>query len=91
MLSQKLTYSTAIDTGSSTVVTETKPSDFPSLLRQKLQSSVQAVDKHNINTSNAAQENCPECGGNNVTYTALQMRGADEGSTLIYNCECGHG
>ncbi|KAL2208741.1 hypothetical protein CC79DRAFT_1366949 [Sarocladium strictum] len=78
------------DTGSKTIVTETKPSDFPSQLRQKLQSSVQSVERHNIQTDAIAQERCPKCGREEVRYTSVQMRGADEGSTNIYNCECGH-
>ncbi|KAH6895843.1 hypothetical protein B0T10DRAFT_398173 [Thelonectria olida] len=78
------------DTGSKTIVTQTKPSDFPSFLRQKLQSSVQAIEKHNIQTSAVADEKCPVCGGEEVTYTNVQLRGADEGSTVIYSCKCGN-
>ncbi|KAF7561719.1 hypothetical protein G7046_g2442 [Stylonectria norvegica] len=78
------------DTGSKSIITQTKPSDFPSFLRQKLQSSVQAVEKHTLNTETTIHETCPKCGREEVKYTAVQMRGADEGSTLIYNCECGH-
>jgi len=33
---------------------------------------------------------CPECGTVGIRYNELQMRGADEGSTILYNCECGH-
>ncbi|KAI5463748.1 hypothetical protein BGZ63DRAFT_423066 [Mariannaea sp. PMI_226] len=78
------------DTGSKTIVTETKPSDFPSFLRQKLQSSVQAVERHTIQTSSVAHEKCKACGREEVTYTNVQLRGADEGSTVIYTCECGY-
>ncbi|KAL4729537.1 DNA-directed RNA polymerase I core subunit rpa12 [Fusarium chlamydosporum] len=78
------------DTGSKVTVTQTKPSDFPSFLRQKLQSSVQAVEKHNLQTDNVAQETCLKCGREEVRYTNVQLRGADEGSTLIFSCECGH-
>lgn len=78
------------DTGSKVIVTKTKPSDFPSFLRQKLQSSVQAVDRRNLQTEAAAEEQCPKCGGEEVTYTTVQLRSADEGSTVIYNCKCGN-
>ncbi|KAK0391225.1 hypothetical protein NLU13_0726 [Sarocladium strictum] len=78
------------DTGAKTIVTQTKPSDFPSHLRQKLQSSVQSVERHNIQTESIAQERCPKCGREEVRYTSVQMRSADEGSTNIYNCDCGH-
>ncbi|RGP67392.1 DNA-directed rna polymerase i subunit rpa12 [Fusarium longipes] len=78
------------DTGSKVTVTQTKPSDFPSFLRQKLQSSVQAVEKHNLQTDSTVKETCPKCGAEEVKYTTVQLRSADEGSTVIYNCDCGH-
>ncbi|KAG6004666.1 hypothetical protein E4U54_000505 [Claviceps lovelessii] len=78
------------DTGSKVILTKSKPSDFPSALRQKLQSTVQHVEKHKLQTGSTAQERCPNCGREEVKYTNVQLRGADEGSTLIYNCECGH-
>lgn len=78
------------DTGSKSIVTQTKPSDFPSFLRQKLQSNVQAVEKHNIQTDSISQESCPVCARENVKYTNVQLRGADEGSTVIYLCDCGN-
>ncbi|CAG7560216.1 uncharacterized protein FIESC28_01173 [Fusarium coffeatum] len=78
------------DTGSKVTVTQTKPSDFPSFLRQKLQSTVQSVVKHDVRTDSIAQETCPKCGREEVRYTTVQLRSADEGSTVMYNCECGH-
>ncbi|KPM44365.1 hypothetical protein AK830_g2159 [Neonectria ditissima] len=78
------------DTGSKSIVTQTKPSDFPSFLRQKLQSSVQAVEKHNIQTQSTVRQTCPNCGQEEVKYSNVQLRGADEGSTVIYSCDCGH-
>ncbi|KAH9909108.1 transcription factor S-II-domain-containing protein [Xylariomycetidae sp. FL2044] len=77
------------DTASKTTVTKSKPSDFPSLLRQKL-SSVQTIERHKIQTEALCNETCPQCGGNEVTFSAVQMRSADEGSTIFYNCKCGH-
>ncbi|UZP45569.1 hypothetical protein NXS19_013381 [Fusarium pseudograminearum] len=77
-------------TGSKVTVTQTKPSDFPSFLRQKLQSSVQSVEKHNLQTESTAHETCPKCGREEVKYTTVQLRSADEGSTVIYSCECGN-
>ncbi|KYK59275.1 hypothetical protein DCS_00405 [Drechmeria coniospora] len=78
------------DTGSKTIVTKSKPSDFPSALRQKLHSSVQTVERHNIQTETSVFERCPSCGREEVKYTTVQLRGADEGSTVIYSCECGN-
>jgi DNA-directed RNA polymerase I subunit RPA12 len=78
------------DTGAHTVLTQSKPSDFPSQLRQKLQSSVQAVERHNVQTETVVRETCPKCGAEEVKYTTLQLRSADEGSTVIYICDCGN-
>lgn len=79
-----------LDTGAKTIETKTKPSDFPSALRQKLQSNVQAVERHKLETSARVNEKCMQCGREEVTFTNVQLRGADEGSTLIFRCECGH-
>ncbi|KAK1473910.1 transcription factor S-II [Colletotrichum cuscutae] len=77
------------DTGAKTITTQTKPSDFPSQLRQKLQSNVQAVDRTNVNTEATIRETCPKCGAEEVRFTAVQLRSADEGSTIFFTCECG--
>ncbi|KAH6685737.1 DNA-directed RNA polymerase I subunit RPA12 [Plectosphaerella plurivora] len=77
------------DTGAKTTTTETKPSDFPSQLRQKLQSNVQTLEKHTIRTEARTTETCPKCGRLEVWFSQVQLRGADEGSTTFFNCECG--
>ncbi|KAK1766810.1 hypothetical protein QBC33DRAFT_559537 [Phialemonium atrogriseum] len=78
------------DIPSRSIVTRTKASDFPSPLRQKL-SSVQTIERHKIESSRVDPNmDCSECGRNGIRYTELQTRGADEGSTIMYNCECGH-
>jgi len=72
-----------------TVTTRTKPSDFPSALRQKL-SIVQTVERHKVQTERIdANTECPKCGKTGVRYSEVQQRSADEGSTIIYNCDCG--
>lgn len=78
------------DTGSKAIITQSNPSDFPSFLRQKLQSSVQSVDRQNIQTEGTVLETCEKCGREEVKYSNVQLRGADEGSTVIYFCECGN-
>ncbi|KAK4217819.1 hypothetical protein QBC37DRAFT_33278 [Rhypophila decipiens] len=70
--------------------TETKGSDFPSRLRQKL-SIYQTVERHKISTERTdPNTNCPKCGVTDIRYSEVQARGADEGSTILYNCDCGH-
>ena len=87
---RRLTILLATDTGAKATVTQSKPSDFPSFLRQKLQSSVQAIERHNIQTDSTIQEPCPKCGREEVRYTNVQLRSVDEGSTIFYMCDCGY-
>ncbi|KAI1333061.1 transcription factor S-II-domain-containing protein [Xylariaceae sp. FL0255] len=78
------------DTASKTTVTKSKPSDFPSLLRQKL-SIVQVVEKHKVSTEALANTECEKCGSTTVRFSEAQLRSADEGSTIFYTCnDCGH-
>jgi hypothetical protein len=70
-------------------VTKSKPSDFPSLLRQKL-STVQTVERHKVQTEAWISETCEKCGRKEVRFTSVQLRSADEGATNFYTCECGH-
>jgi DNA-directed RNA polymerase I subunit RPA12 len=78
-----------LDSKSQTIVTESKPSDFPSLLRQKL-STVQTVERHKIQTEAFTKETCEKCGRTEVRFSSVQLRGADEGSTNFFTCDCGH-
>ncbi|CCC08186.1 hypothetical protein QBC45DRAFT_142778 [Copromyces sp. CBS 386.78] len=77
------------DRPSRTVVTKSKPSDFPSLLRQKLDVT-QTVVRHELNTERIdSNTECPKCGKRGIRYSEVQQRSADEGSTILYNCDCG--
>lgn len=59
------------------------------MLRQKL-SIVQSVERHKIQTEAVVNETCEKCGRTEVKYSAVQLRSADEGSTIFYTCDCGH-
>jgi DNA-directed RNA polymerase I subunit RPA12 len=72
-----------------TIVTKSKPTDFPSLLRQKL-STTQTVERHKVQTEALIQETCEKCGRKEVRFSSVQLRSADEGATNFYTCECGH-
>lgn len=76
------------DAASSTIVTKSKPSDFPSYLRQKL-STVQTFKRHEVNTEARTTQPCPKCGRTEVKFSAVQLRSADEGSTIFFTCDCG--
>jgi DNA-directed RNA polymerase subunit M/transcription elongation factor TFIIS len=77
------------DTAFKTITTTTKASSFPSLLRQK-RSAVQTVERSDMQNEAVIQQTCPECGRMEVRYSAVQLRSADEGSTIFYTCDCGH-
>ncbi|KAL3418500.1 DNA-directed RNA polymerase I subunit RPA12 [Phlyctema vagabunda] len=77
------------DTASMTITTTTKPASFPSALRQK-RSAVQQVEESDRQNEAVIAVTCSECGRKEVRYLALQLRSADEGSTIFYTCDCGH-
>lgn len=77
------------DTSSKTVVTQSKPTAFPSALRAK-RSEVQAINDDDVQTTSVIQHTCEKCGREEVRYYTQQLRSADEGSTVFYECDCGH-
>lgn len=78
------------DTASKVITTETKAASFPSLLRQK-RSAIQTVDRTQMTNEASIQMACPECGNPEMTFYTVQLRSADEGSTVFYSCpKCGH-
>jgi hypothetical protein len=51
---------------------------------------VQTVERHQVQTERIdTNMDCPKCGKRGVRYSEVQQRSADEGSTIIYNCDCG--
>ncbi|KAA6409159.1 MAG: DNA-directed RNA polymerase I subunit [Lasallia pustulata] len=77
------------DTSSTVVTTKSKPTAFPSLLRSK-RSAVQTLTAEDVQTEATIRQTCPECGREEMWYYTLQLRSADEGSTVFYRCECGY-
>ncbi|KAG9244690.1 transcription factor S-II-domain-containing protein [Calycina marina] len=73
------------DTASTTITTESKPSSFPSRLRQE-RSSIQTIQQEDREKDAKIAVSCPECEEKEVRYTSAQLRGADEGSTIFYTC-----
>lgn len=80
---------TLIDAISKTIVSESKPSDFPSALRAK-RSAVQTLTAEDKKTEALTQHTCARCGRKEMYFTTVQLRSADEGSTVFLTCVCGY-
>ncbi|QDS73357.1 hypothetical protein FKW77_007030 [Venturia effusa] len=80
------------DTSSTLITTTSKPSSFPSKLRDKLSGDVQQINVDDISTEREYEITCPNgCGAEKARYHEKQTRGADEGSTIFYTCVgCGY-
>ncbi|PKY06663.1 hypothetical protein P168DRAFT_288585 [Aspergillus campestris IBT 28561] len=72
--------------------TQTSASEnFPSKLRDKLRSHTQEVTRETIGSGPQIDLDCIKCPSKKVTYAQVQLRSADEGSTIFYTCLlCGH-
>ncbi len=81
--------SSVSDTSSKSVTTKSKPSAFPSALRSK-RSAVQTLNESDLQTEATIRQTCEKCGRQEMRYYTLQLRSADEGSTVFFSCECGH-
>ncbi|KAI5818626.1 DNA-directed RNA polymerase i 13.7 kda polypeptide [Pyronema omphalodes] len=77
------------DTSSKTTTTTSNERSFPSALRLK-RSAVQTLDADDLHTEAKISQTCPACGNGEMWFFTLQLRGADEGATVFYRCECGH-
>ncbi|CAD6455363.1 39a6cc44-1961-4e37-a01e-37c1d5832aad [Sclerotinia trifoliorum] len=76
-------------------VSMARSDNFPSLLRTK-RSNVQQVSADDRKSTEKVKRSCEnpniDCPAEEMTFRNVQMRGADEGSTIIYTCpECGYG
>ncbi|KAF2396738.1 hypothetical protein EJ06DRAFT_231748 [Trichodelitschia bisporula] len=77
------------DTSSKVIVTQSKPTDFPSSLRVK-RSDIQMVDS-GLDANPTIMHPCENCGAEEVRFYTQQLRGADEGTTVFYECpQCRH-
>jgi DNA-directed RNA polymerase I subunit RPA12 len=72
-----------------TIVSESKPSAFPSALRSK-RSAVQTLSAEDRKTEAVTNHTCNRCGRTEMFFTTVQLRSADEGSTVFYRCVCGY-
>ncbi|KAF1814190.1 hypothetical protein P152DRAFT_393336 [Eremomyces bilateralis CBS 781.70] len=77
------------DTSAKVIITRSKDTAFPSALRAK-RSEVQKISEDDLQQDALIDETCDKCGREQVRYHTVQLRSADEGSTIFYNCDCGH-
>lgn len=71
-------------------MTHSKPSDFPSPLRDK-RSEVQEVREGDVQQDSIIKQQCEKCPNDQIRFFQIQMRSADEGSTVQYKCtQCGY-
>ncbi|ORX48845.1 hypothetical protein DM01DRAFT_1385401 [Hesseltinella vesiculosa] len=71
------------------VITASSERAFQSALKAKRQlvqnNTQQREDQAMI------KEKCPQCGNDEMAYHTMQLRSADEGQTVFYNCKkCGY-
>ncbi|KAF9015903.1 DNA-directed RNA polymerase I kDa polypeptide [Hymenopellis radicata] len=72
------------------ITTHSHPDAFPSALRQKRKTQTKRHEGADQGT--AVSEKCPACGHMLAYSKELQLRSADEGSTVFYTCaSCKHG
>ncbi|EIM91986.1 DNA-directed RNA polymerase, partial [Stereum hirsutum FP-91666 SS1] len=72
------------------ITTRSHPDAFPSALRQKRKTQTKTHEA--TEGLLKVTEKCPECGHMEAFSKEIQMRSADEGSTILYTCvACKHG
>ncbi|KKZ60122.1 hypothetical protein EMCG_05147 [[Emmonsia] crescens] len=64
---------------------------FPSSLRTRLKSNTQVLTLKDRENKRRIQQDCLKCDAKEITWSELQLRSADEGTTIFYRCtQCGH-
>ncbi|KAI5190453.1 DNA-directed RNA polymerase I subunit RPA12 [Nematocida sp. AWRm77] len=63
----------------------------PRALRTKTQHKEYSVRVQREETKGIRiKEECPECKSEYLYYYTMQLRSADEGQTVFYQCDCGY-
>merc|ERR1711939_441146 len=70
--------------------TTTTSNNFPSALREKLTSKTQQLTSKDFEDTQKISRECPKCGAKEMSWSAVQLRSADEGTTIFYRCACGY-
>lgn len=84
-------------------ILELEPSDTVACLRCRtknkvdpsaVKTTVKEYSRHAQRNTKAKgariRQQCPGCLGEEMYYNVLQLRSADEGQTVLYECDCGY-
>lgn len=74
-----------VDKWPSDVTTVSKPDAFPSTLRHK-RNEIQTILAGDVETWAKTAKVCPSCNNPEMLFKDIQLRGADEGTTIFYRC-----
>ncbi|KAH9205717.1 hypothetical protein DL95DRAFT_317023, partial [Leptodontidium sp. 2 PMI_412] len=59
-------------------------------LRDKLTSKTQQLTREDFKDTQTISRECPRCKAKEMGWSAVQLRSADEGTTIFYRCTCGY-
>lgn len=79
------TNSSKPDKWPTSITTESAPTAFPSRLRDA-RSEIQVLSAEDRETWAMTTTACPQCANPEMRFRDVQLRGADEGSTVFYRC-----
>jgi predicted RNA-binding Zn-ribbon protein involved in translation (DUF1610 family) len=78
-------FSLITDVWPTSTTTESAATAFPSRLRDA-RSEIQVLSAEDRETWAMTTTACPQCANPEMRYRDVQLRGADEGSTVFYRC-----
>jgi DNA-directed RNA polymerase I subunit RPA12 len=76
---------------SKTIITSSQPKPAPEWLQLYRKAQNLEPDDSKETKRSVIQEECPICKNPQMEFYAMQLRSADEGQTVFYECKkCGH-
>lgn len=63
--------------------------EFPEMVFEKTFRGTPAAAQEEAAAPKIKQK-CPVCGAEEMRYSTIQTRSADEGQTIFYSCSCGY-
>jgi DNA-directed RNA polymerase I subunit RPA12 len=89
---KKKTNTPTTDLWPETSTTTSRRTDYPSALQRKRDNfTTLEISQAVANSQQITNEECPQCHHPELQFREVQLRSADEGTTVFYTCaECGH-